>query len=315
MPPPSSPRSEITASPRLRAGPACQATPLTGMPNRAAICADHSTRTPMLAGRNGASGTPAARRASAQAPSEPSRAQLAPPSASTVTPAVTRCTPSGVAKTAAPSAQPCQRQRVRRVTPYPSSRVSQARSSFIVCGKTRPVGPVNSGWPSASAQRRTSSGPQASSIGRRWSAWGPKAARNLSKSSDFVRFSPDFPAMRNLRAGEGLASASRTACPACPSTSAAISPAGPAPMTSAATFMSPQRRDRPSRPGHRAAALHPGAGARRWPGPAVQLLAHRRDRSSLLSSCRDDPRPVMPRCGAAGKVPRAGDLLRPGRRG
>ncbi len=48
-------------------------------------------------------------------------------------------------------------------------------------------------------------------------------------SSCLVRFRPDFPAMRNLRAGEGIASAMATLKPASAACSPAISPAGPAP--------------------------------------------------------------------------------------
>ena len=51
-------------------------------------------------------------------------------------------------------------------------------------------------------------------------------------SSCLVRFRPDFPAMRNLRAGEGIASAMATFKPASAACSAAIIPAGPAPTIS-----------------------------------------------------------------------------------
>ena len=82
-------------------------------------------------------------------------------------------TPSGVAKTATPSCQPSQRQRVRKVAPCDSSRRVQARNrreAFISRGKTRPELPVNTAIPSPSAQWRTSSGPQAARNGASQSA-------------------------------------------------------------------------------------------------------------------------------------------------
>src|SRR5690606_39082456 len=49
--------------------------------------------------------------------------------------------------------------------------------------------------------------------------------------SEWVRFSPPRPAIRNLRATEGIRSCTMTRRPACARRSAAISPAGPAPIT------------------------------------------------------------------------------------
>ena len=109
----------------------------------------------MLAGRNGARATPLAASQGAQAPSEPSRAQLAPPSASTVTTGRRTCRPPGVANASPAPSNPCQRQRVCRVTPRASSRRSQARSSgeaFIATGNTRPEVPVNTSCSNPRAQ-------------------------------------------------------------------------------------------------------------------------------------------------------------------
>jgi hypothetical protein len=112
----------------------------------------------MLAGWNGATGTPSAASTGAQAPSDPSRAQLAPPKASTVTAGVTRRGPSGVSNSTAAPSNPVQRQRVTSRTPCAPSRASQARSrgdAFIATGKTRPDDPVNTGWPSPRHQSCT----------------------------------------------------------------------------------------------------------------------------------------------------------------
>ena len=133
-----------------------------------------------------------------------------------------------------PSRQPSQRHRVRNCTPRASNRFSHARSSgdaFIATGKTRPVEPTNTSWPRPVAHRTTSGGPNAESARAKAGETAPYAASKWSSS--FVRFRPDLPAIRNLRAGDGIWSAMTTETPASESTSAAISPAGPAPMTSA----------------------------------------------------------------------------------
>ena len=104
--------------------------------------------------------TPARASTSVQAPSEPSRGQLAPPSARMVASGL--CATgvlSGRSKTRLPPAlvQPIQRWRGMKVTPWLRSRCSQARSSgdaFMAAGNTRPLDPTNTGWPSASHQAR-----------------------------------------------------------------------------------------------------------------------------------------------------------------
>src|SRR3546814_14098407 len=64
----------------------------------------------------------------------------------------------------------------------------------------------------------------------------PKRVRNAAKASEWVRFNPLFPAIRNLRPSEGMASKRWTSTPAANNASAAISPAGP-PPTIAALFV------------------------------------------------------------------------------
>ncbi len=84
---------------------------------------------------------------SAQLPSEPSRGQLAPPSANTVASARSVTAPDGVSNISAPSsAQPVQRCRGLNATPAASRRLIQARNSgeaFRLFGNTRPLEPTN----------------------------------------------------------------------------------------------------------------------------------------------------------------------------
>ena len=106
MPPPSKPRFETTNSPRCFMPPARNSTCFTGAPNRGAICADQSTAKPMLAGlkRRNKIGHVCA----AHAPSEPSRAQLAPPIAKTVTSGARLTRPSGVSNSASTDPAPAR---------------------------------------------------------------------------------------------------------------------------------------------------------------------------------------------------------------
>lgn len=57
------------------------------------------------------------------------------------------------------------------------------------------------------------------------------------KGSECVRLRPPLPAIRNLRAGDGIWSMTRTLAPPLASTSAAMRPAGPAPMISTVKLM------------------------------------------------------------------------------
>jgi hypothetical protein len=95
----------MIASPRTVSPANVTAMRLSGVPaRRLRNGCDHGTRKPQLAGRSGLIVTPASARAATQPPSEPSRGQLAPPSASTVASgrSVT-IVPSGRAKASAPS--------------------------------------------------------------------------------------------------------------------------------------------------------------------------------------------------------------------
>ena len=76
---------------------------------------DQAIVAPTLAGRKGRTGTPAGSSQGVQAASEPSRGQLAPPSASSTASGRSRRSPSGVSKTRAPSRQPFHVERVRIV--------------------------------------------------------------------------------------------------------------------------------------------------------------------------------------------------------
>ena len=160
MPPPSRPALEITHSPRDSVVSAQSPTDFSGLPKWGAMWSDQSILNPIFAGAKAAvlSGSK-----SAQRPSDPSRAQLAPPSARIVCCAVIFCGPSGLLKHAAPSAQPVQRQRFCKVTPCWSSRPIHARNSgdaFIPLGNTRPVEPVKISCPSPLAHAITSAGPK-----------------------------------------------------------------------------------------------------------------------------------------------------------
>ena len=163
----------MTNSPARPRPPAERITDLTGAPKCRAIAGDQSTRKPTFDASNGASVAPARASASVHAPSEPSRAQDAPPSASTVARAATRRGPSGVSNVAAAPSQPVQRQRVRRSAPDAASRPSQARSrgeAFIARGNTRPDEPVKTSRPRPRAQSWTSAGPNAEISGAMRSA-------------------------------------------------------------------------------------------------------------------------------------------------
>ena len=99
MPPPSSPCRVMTASPRTAVPPNDSPARLSGWPSkRVRKLSDQSAMKPQLAGRSGVTSIPALARTSTQRPSEPSRGQLAPPSASTVASACALTSPSGCAE-------------------------------------------------------------------------------------------------------------------------------------------------------------------------------------------------------------------------
>ncbi len=220
------------ASPGTRRPPAVTAIRFSGVPAWRAMCGLHPAVNPQLAGRNGVT---APGKAAAHAPSEPSRGQDAPPSASTTGPVATAA--AGSNRGAPAASHPSQRCRMRNCTPSPSSRRSQARSSgdaFMARGNTRPLLPVNTGWPSASHHAHSAAGGNAATAGARNARAGPYRSSKPSSGSPWVRFRPPTPAISSLRAGEGMRSNTVTATPPSARRSAAINPAGPAPMTVAA---------------------------------------------------------------------------------
>ena len=126
---------------------------------------DQAMWKPQLAGRSGA--TPSS--SPAQAPSEPSRGQEAPPSASTVAAGRSMHRPFRRLEGERPilPAQPAM-PRPQRDAERRRAAPSQARSSgeaFIARGKTRPELPMKVGWPSPSAQAVRAAGGKASMNG------------------------------------------------------------------------------------------------------------------------------------------------------
>ena len=160
----------MTASPRSVCIPNENAAPFSGWPSkRSRKISDHATLNPQLAGCSGDIVTPLAASVSTHPPSDPSRGQLAPPSASTVASASTAREPSGLTNERRPSpSQPVQRWRNANCTPIESSRRSHARNSgeaLNASGKTRPLEPTKVGCPSASLHWRKRSGGKASMAG------------------------------------------------------------------------------------------------------------------------------------------------------
>ena len=195
---------------------------------------------PTLEAWKGLSGVPAAAKGICQAPSDPKRAQLAPPSARISAPAVKVTLPAGVSNRCCASvvSGPVHRWRRSNITPSASNRANHARrrgEAFMQVGKIRPVLPVKTSCPSASAKPITSSGPNCNRMGFK-AAVASKCCKNAFGSSALVRLRPDFPAIRNFRAGEGIASATATRNPARAACSAAIKPAGPAPTTNTSNW-------------------------------------------------------------------------------
>ena len=99
---------------------------------------------------------PAFASTSTQPPSEPSRGQLAPPSASTVASASTFTRPRGVSNSSVAALVPAgpAMAQLEFARPRASSRRSQARSSGEALsdfGNTRPLDPTKVSWPSALA--------------------------------------------------------------------------------------------------------------------------------------------------------------------
>ena len=144
------------------------------------VAAEATARSASAAGRRSARGTPRTSRrgsrswpaaaapprrrrapaASTQPPSEPSRGQLAPPSASTVGIGVSRHAPLGRVeqqRAVLVPADPVMAQLegdARRRRAAAATRAAAARSSWP-CGNTRPLEPTNVSWPSPSHQARS----------------------------------------------------------------------------------------------------------------------------------------------------------------
>ena len=127
----------------------------SGVPKCGFMYLDHVTLMPMLDGANGSVLIPRFANSFVHAPSDPSCAQLAPPTARMVAFGVMVRGPLGVLKKKLLPVQPLHCQRVWSETPLFAKRVSHARSkgeAFIALGKTRRVEPMNVVWPSASLQ-------------------------------------------------------------------------------------------------------------------------------------------------------------------
>ena len=208
MPPPSTPRAETTNSPATLRPPAARRTGFTGAPKWRAIAGDQATRKPTFEGRNGASVTPSAARIAAQAPSEPSRAQEPPPSASTVA-------RGGDARAGLPAWRSGRRRPASRASasgcaarrPAPraggSRRAAAARPSSPR-GKTRPELPVKTSTPRSVGPAADLGGAEAGEDRREPVGAGGVGGGEGAAGSSLVRFSPDLPAIRSLRPSVGL---------------------------------------------------------------------------------------------------------------
>ncbi len=203
-------------APRAASPAAISAMPLTGAPKCRAMCADHVDRSPACS----RAGTAQARRLRApagrpSAPSEPSRAQLAPPSARTVTRGASAPRPSGVSNTPPPvpaGPAPARAQLAAHARQPRQPRPQQRRGLHRHRKDPARELPVNTGCPSPSAQAcRPRAGPNVRQHRRQPPAARHRPRRTGSAGSSLVRFSPDLPAIRNLRPTEGLASATTTA--------------------------------------------------------------------------------------------------------
>jgi len=233
---PSRPARVMVRSPVADVPAAVTRTPFRGAPSwRSSNTADQSTRIPQLAGRSGSTAMPRASSNETQEPSEPTRGQLAPPSASTAASAGISIRPSDPVNTRRPSSDhPSQRCPVRMSTPSSASRASQARTSGaprMAAGNTRPLDPANVSAPSPSAQARRSATPNAPSAACTAPVESSTRWRRSSKVSSWVRLSPLRPASKSVRPADRRSSYTVTLAPAAASRSAANSPAGPPPTT------------------------------------------------------------------------------------
>ena len=222
------------------------ATDFSGSPAwRLLKCSLQPTSKPQLDGCSGARSTPRACSQGHQAPSEPRRGQLAPPSASTVAlrrhgqRALRRIEAQGAglvpAQPTVPHVQP------HALPAQPVQPGAQQGRGLHVGGEHATRAADEGG--DAQARRPGPHGLGAE-LAQQRRQHRPRAPHNAltkaSKGSPCVRFSPPTPASRNLRPTDGMASKTSTRQPPAASVSAAISPAGPAPMTATTGLSRPR---------------------------------------------------------------------------
>ena len=143
--------------------------------------------------------------------------------------------PSGVWKVAVVSDMAISFHLVLSTTPKSTSCFIHFRNNgdaFIDFGKTRPVEPVKVSIPKEFTHLITSFGPNSSNaLPINFLSWLIQFL-NLKASSFIVKFRPDFPAIRNFLPKVGMESITVIFKPLRMAISAAISPAGPPPITS-----------------------------------------------------------------------------------
>ena len=137
------------------------------------------------------------------APSEPSRGQLAPPSASTVAWASTARGPSGVSNDSRPlSSQPVQRgatRIARPASPAAAARRAAAARLSSPCGNTRPLEPTKVGWPSASLHARNAPAGMRRSPAQA-AAWPRRSGRESRQRLAVGQIEPAAPGHQQLAA-------------------------------------------------------------------------------------------------------------------
>ena len=188
----------------------------------------------------GAIGTARFAKRGTQAPSDPSLGQLPPPIAKTTASAWTASGPSAVSKRNAPlSSHPHQRCRTWMVNPIlaqPPQPGAQERRGLHIGGK-HAAGGADTGLDTESPRPFAERvGTQLGQPGRhRFSARAIPGEKS-SVGSEWVRFSPPFPAKRNFRPMDAMESYRFTRAPPASAASAAMSPAGPPPIMAMFVF-------------------------------------------------------------------------------
>ena len=202
----------MMASPRTLCAPNDSAMPLSGWPSkRSRKMSDQATVKPQLAGRSGDIVTPLAASVSTHAPSDPSRGQLAPPSASTVAlriddaRSVRRFKQQAALLVPAGPAVAQRELHAHRIEP--PQPCAQQRRGLERFGKHPAAGADEGRLPQRLApcaqrvrRKRLDRGARAAASPRR-SARGTAGSASLC-----VRLSPPRPAIRNLRPADGIAS-------------------------------------------------------------------------------------------------------------